>query len=63
MLSDSGLEKKLWAETLNTATLLSNVVPTRAVNDVTPYQAFRKEVPDLSNLRVFGCAAYAVDYK
>ncbi|GIL67494.1 hypothetical protein Vafri_20882 [Volvox africanus] len=58
MLAESGLPLKLWAEAMATANLLRNVSPVVGMA-VTPYEAFTGTKPDISHLRVFGCAAYA----
>jgi hypothetical protein len=62
MMFDSGLNRLLWEEILQTSTYLTNRVMTRAC-DVTPYEGYHGHRPDLSNLRVFGCRAYALDYE
>nr|GEW63485.1 zinc finger, CCHC-type [Tanacetum cinerariifolium] len=35
------------------------IVPTKALEDITPYEAIKRRKPNLENLRVFGCIAYA----
>ena len=60
-LIGAGLPAKLWAESLNTAVYLANRSPTRSL-EKTPYEAWHGMKPDLSNLRAFGCLAYAYDY-
>jgi transposase InsO family protein len=52
------LTKKLWGEALYYAALLRNVCLVKRLNK-TPYQAFLKEVPNVSSLRTFGCKVYA----
>ena len=51
------------AEILNITILLSNFIPIKIINDIIPYEAFRKEIPNFSNFRVFNYAAYTIDYK
>ncbi|GJT69701.1 ribonuclease H-like domain, reverse transcriptase, RNA-dependent DNA polymerase [Tanacetum coccineum] len=36
-----------------------NSVPTKALEDITPYEAIKNRKPNLENLKVFGCIAYA----
>ena len=43
---------KFWGAAVATAVYLRNRSPTRALNGVTPYEAWRGEKPDLSHLRV-----------
>lgn len=57
MSSQSGVPKEMWPETLKTATYLLNRSPT-SCNVLTPAEVWYKSRPDLSNLKIFGCAAY-----
>ena len=59
MLSDSKLPKRFWAEALSTAVYLRNRSPTRAVDGMTPFEAWNNVKPDVGHLRVFGCLCYA----
>ena len=56
MLLDATLPHKFWAEA---AVYLRNRCPTKAVEGMTPYEAWHGEKPKVEHLRVFGCAAYA----
>ncbi|XP_051163516.1 uncharacterized protein LOC127282958 [Leptopilina boulardi] len=58
MMLDANLEKKYWAETVNTANFLQNRLPTR-ITAKTPYELMYSNKPDLKNLHIFGCDAYA----
>ncbi|GKC84695.1 hypothetical protein Tco_1140412 [Tanacetum coccineum] len=35
-----------------------NSVPTKALEDITPYEAIKKRKPNLENLRIFGCHSH-----
>lgn len=59
MLREAGLEKKYWAEAVNTAVYLKNRSPTIAVRGYTPEEKWIKEKVTISHLRTFGCIAYA----
>lgn len=59
MLFSSGLSKGFWGEAVVTAAYLINRCPCSAINLKTPGEVWSGNPPDLSNLRVFGCAAYA----
>ena len=59
MLADSKLPHRFWAEALSTAVYLRNRSPTKALEGVTPHEAWSGTKPDVSSLRVFGCSAYA----
>jgi hypothetical protein len=51
------IRKKLWAEGLMYLAHLHNVTLVRRLN-MTPMQAFSGNIPDVSNLRTFGCKVY-----
>ncbi|GJS94858.1 zinc finger, CCHC-type containing protein [Tanacetum coccineum] len=38
---------------------IATFVPTKALEDITPYEAIKQKMPNLENLKVFGCIAYA----
>lgn len=59
MISESGVPKTFWSEILYTATYLLNRSPTDYLGDKTPAEMWYDLKPNLSNLRVFGCTAYA----
>ena len=58
ILADSNLPKQLWMEIASTVVYLKNRSPTSAVKDMTPYEAWHKEKPDLSHLQIIGTKAY-----
>ena len=58
MLLDAALPQKFWAEAVSTATYLRNRCPTRAVDEMTPYEAWNGVKPRVEHLRVFGCDVY-----
>lgn len=59
MLADSKLPHRFWAEALSTSVYLRNRSPTKALEGITPYEAWNNIKPDVSFLRAFGCTAYA----
>ena len=59
MLADSKLPHQFWAEALATMVYLRNRSPTRALEGITPYEAWNGSKPSVDSLRVFGCSAYA----
>jgi hypothetical protein len=63
MLSESKLPKRFWAEALATATYLRNRSPTKAVEDMTPFEAWNGVKPNVDHLRVFGSICYAHIHK
>ena len=60
MMEGRGVLKCFWAEAVATAVYLLNISPTKAVFNRTPYEAWRGNKPKVSQLRVFGCIAYAL---
>jgi len=59
MLFSSGLSKAFWGEGIVTAAYLVNRCPSSALEFKTPEEVWSNKPPDLSNLKTFGCAAYA----
>ncbi|KAJ8649369.1 hypothetical protein MRB53_002392 [Persea americana] len=55
-----GLPDSFWSEAVATAVYVLNISPTRAVQDVTRFEAWRGKKPRVGHLRVFGCIAYAL---
>lgn len=59
ILAESGFGKEMWGEAVYTATYVTNRCPTAAVDvHKTPYELWTGRKPDVSKLRIFGCAAY-----
>ncbi|KAI5662799.1 hypothetical protein M9H77_22122 [Catharanthus roseus] len=59
LMVSSGIPKPFWGEAVSTAVYLINRSPSTAINFKTPLELWSEEPPNLSNLRVFGCAAFA----
>ena len=59
MLLDARLPHEFWAEAVSTAVYIRNRCPTKAVSEMTPYEAWYGEKPKVEHLRVFGCDAYS----
>jgi len=63
MLSHSKLLNKLWAEAVTTTGYVRNCNTTSANEErPTPFEKWYGHKPDLSHLRVFGCAAYCQEF-
>src|ERR1700733_3618656 len=60
MLYESGMSTAFWGEALVAFIHTSNRLPTSALPDATPHEAFYGNKPDLSRLRVWGCTAYVL---
>nr|GEV96582.1 zinc finger, CCHC-type [Tanacetum cinerariifolium] len=59
MMKSMKLPLTFWAEAVRHAIYILNRVPTRALEDKTPYEALYNRKSNLENLRIFGCTAYA----
>ncbi|KAH9781301.1 hypothetical protein KPL71_008412 [Citrus sinensis] len=59
MMIQSQLPKRLWAETLLTASYLVNLSPSAALDFKTPFEKWHGKPTDYGSLKVFGCPAYA----
>lgn len=59
IMINSGLSKGFWGEVVCTAAYLINRSPSSSINFKTPQELWSGKPPDLSHIRVFGCAAYA----
>ena len=49
---------RFWAQTLNTATYVTNQTPTFVMIDATPYKRWNRTKPGIPNIHVLGCTAY-----
>ncbi|GAA0182094.1 hypothetical protein LIER_30321 [Lithospermum erythrorhizon] len=58
MLSNTGLDRKFWAEAISTACYLINRGPYTCINLKTPYELWSGKSADYSSLRAFGCTVY-----
>ena len=61
MLISSGLPTFLWDEAASHANYLRNRAPTRALQGITPYEAWTGKKPDVGHLREFGCDVWVLD--
>ncbi len=61
MIQESGLPLNYWGEALMTAVYVRNICPTRALDKITPYEAWTGNRPKVDHLRVFGCTAYVYE--
>ena len=59
MLHEKELPKQFWAEAANTTVFIQNRLPTKALQDKTPFEAWYEYKPSLTFLKVFGCVCFA----
>ncbi|MBW0541832.1 hypothetical protein O181_081547 [Austropuccinia psidii MF-1] len=63
LLNGCGLLKQFWAEAINTATLLCNLIPTPSRHNKSPYALWTGRSPRIKKLRVFGCQAVVLIHR
>nr|GEV21415.1 ribonuclease H-like domain-containing protein [Tanacetum cinerariifolium] len=63
MLSGSGFSKQYWTEAIATACYTQNRSTIVKRHLKTPYEFFRKRIPNISFLHVFGCPVYIHNHK
>ena len=64
MLAESKLPLKFWTYAMQQATMLHDVLPTRALPDcISPFEARTGTKPDLSRIRAFGCQCFVHMHK
>ncbi|KAA3487752.1 pleiotropic drug resistance protein 3-like [Gossypium australe] len=59
LMFERNLPKNFWAEAVNTTVYLQNRLPTKALVQKTPFEAWFGFKPSLAHLRVFGFICYA----
>ena len=58
LLKSMHVPAKFWGEAVRHAVYLLNRLPTKALGERTPFEAWMGRKPHLAHLRVFGCVAY-----
>ena len=59
LLHDKGLPKKFWTEAAHTSVFLLNRLPTKALQQKTPFEAWYGYKPRLQNLKTVGCLCFS----
>ncbi|MBW0516093.1 hypothetical protein O181_055808 [Austropuccinia psidii MF-1] len=55
LLLKANLPNHYWAEAINHATLLTNLIPTPSRENLSPFQLWTGNAPKIKSLRTFGC--------
>ncbi|MBW0542269.1 hypothetical protein O181_081984 [Austropuccinia psidii MF-1] len=55
LLLTSNLPNQYWAEAINTATFLTNILPTPSKKNLSPYFLWTAQSPKIKRVRTFGC--------
>ncbi|KAJ0790830.1 putative RNA-directed DNA polymerase [Helianthus annuus] len=58
LMFQASLPRKFWGECIQASTYLINRMPSKVINNQTPYEIIFNEKPDYDRLRVFGCLVY-----
>ncbi|KAB2605945.1 retrovirus-related Pol polyprotein from transposon TNT 1-94 [Pyrus ussuriensis x Pyrus communis] len=58
MLHDRGMPYFLWAEAMHTAVYILNRCPTKALGNITPFEAYIGRKPGIAHLKIFGSLCY-----
>ncbi|XP_031505064.1 uncharacterized protein LOC116267471 [Nymphaea colorata] len=59
LLKCMSMSGRFWGEAVRHAVYLLNHLPTKAMGECTPYEAWSVQKPDLAHLRLFGCTVHA----
>ena len=57
-LKEMNLPSNLWGEAVRHSVYILNRLPTRSLSNVTPYEAWNGDKPNVAHIRVFGCVAH-----
>lgn len=63
LLFESKLPKEFWVEAMNTSIYLLKRLPSKAVKEITPFDAWFGNKPFISHLKVFGCVCFVQFHK
>ncbi|CAA7028594.1 unnamed protein product [Microthlaspi erraticum] len=56
----TNVPKKFWRDAVVSACYLINRIPTRVLNDISPYEVLTNTTPTIDHLRVFGSVCYVL---
>ena len=59
MLLNKSLDQVFWAEAMNCTNCIQNRSPHKALDGVTPFEAWTSRKPMIKHFRVFGCPTWA----
>ena len=63
MLHENNLAKHFWAEAVNTACYVQNMIYIRPLLNKTAYELFKGRKPNISYFHQFGCTCYILNNK
>ena len=60
MMFQANVPKRFWSDAVASACYLINRIPTRVLEDQSPFEVLNKIKPSLTHLRVFGCVCFVM---
>ncbi|KAL0745399.1 hypothetical protein Bca101_102106 [Brassica carinata] len=60
MMFHTSVPKRLWSDAVISACYLINRIPTKILEDQSPYEVLNRSKPVLDHLRVFGCVCFVL---
>ncbi|CAL2252446.1 unnamed protein product [Prunus armeniaca] len=60
MLHEKGVSYEFWVEAVNTAVYLLNRCLTKALNKITPFEAYTGRKPGIAHLKIFGSPCHVL---
>ncbi|WZZ36046.1 hypothetical protein YC2023_019447 [Brassica napus] len=60
MMFHTNVPKRFWGDAVVSACYLINRIPTKVLQDISPFQVLNKIKPQIDHLRVFGCVCYVL---
>ena len=60
---EGNIDDDLWPELVLAMTYVKNSRPTKALQNLSPYEALTRDHPDISHLRVLGSTVYVFPYE
>lgn len=60
MMFHTSMPKSYWGDVVLTACHLIKRIPTRILQDQSPYQVLNKTKPSIEHIRVFGCLCFVL---
>ena len=60
MMFHCNVPKRFWSDAAVSACYLNNMIPTRVLKNVFPFEVLNKTKPHIEHWRVFGCLCYVL---
>ncbi|KAL1214937.1 Retrovirus-related Pol polyprotein from transposon RE1 [Cardamine amara subsp. amara] len=60
MMFNTNVPRRFWSDAVTAACYLINRIPTRILNDSSPFEVLNQTRPSIDHLRVFGCVCFVL---